>query len=126
MPPRLTPAQIATRLSPTAREILTGQHRAVYSPVVRGQSYRALARRRLVHQVDGAWTRTELGEQVARACLSPAVEVSARMKEAIASMRRAYTALADVVLDERARNALDAEVIGLREETNVVKARLTR
>jgi len=123
MSKRLTPPQIAARLTRTARDVLTNDH-AIYSYRVIAMSRASLLRKGLLERTGSGWQRTELGEQVAKACAFPEVEIITHLREAAAHGRRAWKNLEDVALTPEERDGLMEEVLGLVDQVNMLKARM--
>ena len=122
---KLTPVEIAARLSRTARDVLTGNHDQ-YSNRTYEISCHALVRKGLM-KISGDGTtvrRTELGYQVAEACLSPETTIIAELREATAALRKAFKQIEDLPMSAEIREALQEETAGLVEECNILRMRL--
>jgi len=121
----LTPAEIAARLSRTARDVLTGDHER-YSNRTYEISCHALARKGLMKISDDGKKvrRTELGYQVAEACLSPETAIITELREATAALRKAFKQIADLPMSAEIREALQEETAGLMEECNILRMKL--
>jgi len=121
---KLTPSEIAARLTRTARDVLTGNHER-YSDRVFEISCIALARKGLMEINDeGKTRRTELGDRVAEACFSPETAIITELREATVALRKAFKEIADLPLTAEIRKALQEETIGLVEECNILRVKL--